>query len=181
MAPKNEKILDNTQHTLTDYYKILNVTFGASETEIKKRFRKLATIHHPDKNGGSIKSEETFKALLNAYETLSNKESRAIYDLEHKRHFREPKSETKNQNSTSPNTKHEQPKQPPQRNREYQKTEQSSPKVNYSFWILVVILVLFYLYNANKTTTTGNPKADQQLEDQQPENRPQSGELDFNK
>lgn len=180
MAPNNGQILDKTKHTLTDYYKILNVTFGASETEIKKRFRKLATIHHPDKNGGSIKSEEAFKVLLNAYETLSNKESRAIYDLKYKRHFREPKSETKNQNSTNSNTKHEQPKQPP-RNREYQKTEKTNPKVNYSFWIIVVILVLFYLYNANKTTTTGNPKADQQLEVQQPENRPQSGELDFNK
>ena len=75
-------------------------------TEIKKRFRKLATIHHPDKNGGSIKSEETFKVLLNAYETLSNKESRAIYDSNYKHHFRQPKSETKNQNSTSYNTKH---------------------------------------------------------------------------
>jgi hypothetical protein len=154
---------------LTDYYKILNVTFGASETEIKKRFRKLATIHHPDKNGGSIKSEETFKVLLNAYETLSNKQ-----------HFQQTKSETTNKNSTSSNTKHKHPKQPP-RNREYQKTEKTNPKVNYSFWIIVVILVLFYLYNANKTTTTGNPKADQQLEVQQPENRPQSGELDFNK
>ena len=166
---------------MTDYYKILNVTFGASETEIKKRFRKLATIHHPDKNGGSIKSEETFKALLNAYETLSNKDSRAIYDLEYKRHFWQPKSETKNQNSTSTNTKHEQPKQSSQRNREYQKTEKANPKVNYSFWVIALILVLLYLYNANKTTTTGNPKADQQLEVQQPENRPQSGELDFNK
>ena len=166
---------------MTDYYKILNVTFGASEIEIKKRFRKLATIHHPDKNGGSIKSEEAFKVLLNAYETLSNKESRAIYDLKYMQYFRQMKSETKNQNNTSSNTKHEQPKQPPQRNREYQKTEKSSPKVNYSFWIIVVILVLFYLYNSNKTTTTGNPKADQQLEVQKPENRPQSGELDFNK
>lgn len=166
---------------MTDYYKILNVTFGASDTEIKKGFRKLATIHHPDKNGGSIKSEETFKVLLNAYETLSNKESRAIYDLEYKQHFRQPKSETTNQNSTSSNTKHEQPKQSSQRNREYQRPEKTNPKVNYSFWVIVVILVLLYLYNANKTTTTGNPKADQQLEDQQPENRPQSGELDFNK
>lgn len=181
MAPKNGQILDKTKHTLTDYYKILNLTFGASETEIKKRFRKLATIHHPDKNGGSVKSEETFKVLLNAYETLSNKESRAIYDLKYKQHFRQPKSEMKKQNSTSTNTKYEQPKQPSQRNREYQKKDKTNPKVNYSFWVIIVILVIFYLYNTNNTTTTGNPKADQQLEVQQSENRPQSGELDFNK
>ena len=45
-----------TQQTLTDYYKILNLTLEASESEIKKSFRKLATIYHPDKNGGSKKA-----------------------------------------------------------------------------------------------------------------------------
>ena len=153
--------------------------FGASETEIKKRFRKLATIHHPDKNNGSKKSEETFKVILNAYETLSDKEKRAIYDIKYKQHFQKPKSETTNQNNT--NTKQEEPKQPPPRNREYQKTEKTKSKVNYGFWVVVVLLALLYLYNTNKTTTTGNPKADQQIEEQKPENRPQSGEINFKK
>ncbi len=157
----------------------MNVPFGASETEIKKRFRKLATIHHPDKNGGSIKSEETFKVILNAYETLSDKEKRTIYDLKYKQQFQQHKSETTNQNNT--NAKQKEPKKPTPRNQEYQKTEKTKPKVNYSFWVVVVLLALLYLYNANKTTTTGNTKADKQLEEQNPENRPQSGELDFNK
>jgi len=157
----------------------LNVTFGASETEIKKRFRKLATIHHPDKNGGSKNSEETFKTILNAYETLSHKKNRENYDLKYRQHFQQPKTETTNQNNKNSNTKHEQTKQPPPRNREYQKAEK--PKVNYSFLVVVVLLALLYLYNANKTTTTGNTKADKQLEEQEPEKRPQSGELDFNK
>lgn len=157
----------------------MNLPFGASGTEIKKRFRKLATIHHPDKNGGSKKSEETFKVILNAYETLSDKEKRAIYDIKYKQHFQKSKSETTSQHNR--NTKQEESKQPPPRNREYQKTEKAKPKVNYSFWVVVVLLALFYLYNANKTTTTGNTKADKQLEEQKPENRPQSGELDFNK
>lgn len=165
--------------TLTDYYKLLNVPFGASETEIKKRFRQLAIIHHPDKNGGSKKSEEIFKLILNAYETLSDKEKRATYDIKYKQHFQKAKSETTNQNNTY--TKQEKPKQPPQSNRDYAKTEKSKPKVNYIFWVVIVSLVILYLYNANKTTTTGNLKADQQLEEQKPENRPQSGELDFNK
>ena len=164
---------------MTDHYKTLDVTFGASETEIKKRFRKLATIHHPDKNGGSKKSEETFRVILNAYETLSDKEKRTIYDLKYKQHFQLPKSETTNQNNT--NAKQEEPKKEPPRNREYQKNEKTKPKVNYSFWVVVVLLTMLYLYYANKTTTTGNIKADKQLEEQKPENRPQSGELDFNK
>jgi len=37
------------------------------------------------------------------------------------------------------------------------------------------------LYNANKTTTTGNTKADKQLEEQEHEKRPQSGEINFDK
>lgn len=157
----------------------MNIRFEASETEIKKRFRKLATIHHPDKNGGSKKSEETFKLILNAYETLSDKEKREIYDIKYKHYFQKPKSETTSQYNT--NTKQEESKQPLPRKREYQKTEKTKPKVNYSFWLLLVLLALIYLYNANKTTTTGNTKADKQLEEQKPENRPQSGELDFNK
>jgi curved DNA-binding protein CbpA len=170
-----------TQQTLKDYYKILNVTFGASEAEIKKRFRKLATIHHPDKNGGSKKSEETFKEILNAYETLSNKKNREIYDLKYRQHFQQSKTETPSQNRTNTNAKQEEPRQSPPRNREYQNHEKSKPNANYSFWIIVVLLALLYFfYNANKTTT-GNTKADKQLEEQGPENRPQSGELDFNK
>lgn len=164
---------------MTDYYNILNVTFGASETEIKKRFRKLAIIHHPDKNGGSKKSEETFKVILNAYEILSNKENRAIYDLKYKQHFQQTKSEKTNQNSA--NTKQEQPKQTPPRNKEYQQTRTTKTKVNYSLWITIVLVVLFYLYNACKTVTKVNTKAEQKIEEQKPENRPQSGELDFNK
>jgi curved DNA-binding protein CbpA len=164
---------------MTDHYKILNVPFGASETEIKKRFRKLATIHHPDKNGGSKKSEETFKLILNSFETLFDRDKRTIYDLKYNQHFQQPKSEKTSQNNTY--AKQEEPKKPPPRNREYQKTENTKPKINYIFWVIVVLLTFLYLYNTNKTTTTGNPKADQQLEEQKPVNRPQSGELNFNK
>lgn len=166
---------------MIDYYKILNVTLGTSETEIKKQFRKLATIHHPDKNGGSKKAEETFKTILNAYETLSNREKRAIYDIKYKQHFQQQKKATTSQNNSK--TNYERPKQSSTRNREYQKRENTKPKpkVNYGLWIILVLLALLYLYNSNKTTTTGNTKADQYLKEQKPENRPQSGEIDFNK
>ena len=151
--------------------------FGASEAEIKKRFRKLATIHHPDKNGGSKLSEETFKAILSAYETLSDKKKRCIYDVKYKQNFQKYKSETTNQNNS--NSKQDEPKQPSPRKKEYQK--KTNPKVIYIFWFIVILLALLYLFNTNKITTTGNTKADQQLEELKPENRPHSGELDFNK
>jgi molecular chaperone DnaJ len=60
-----------------DYYKILGVSKGASETEIKKAFRKLAHQHHPDKAGGN---EAKFKEINEAYQVLSDKTKRLNYD-----------------------------------------------------------------------------------------------------
>lgn len=163
---------------MTDYYKILSLTFGASDTEIKKQYRKLASIYHPDKNGGSKKSEEAFKVIVNAYQTLSNKQSRAIYDLKYKQHFERPNSERNNH--YNPNDKQEYSKYSSPRNREYQETQHKKSKTNYSFfWVILLILVLIYIFNSNKSTTTGNPKADEQLEQQNKQERPESGELDF--
>lgn len=62
-----------------DYYKILGITKNASEDEIKKAYRKLALKWHPDKNK-SKGAEEKFKELAEAYEVLSDKRKREIYD-----------------------------------------------------------------------------------------------------
>ena len=62
---------------MKDYYKILGISSGASQDEIKKAYRKLAHKHHPDKNGGS---EERFKEINEAYQVLSDKEKRSQYD-----------------------------------------------------------------------------------------------------
>ena len=53
--------------------------------------------------------------------------------------------------------------------------------MNYAFGLVLVLLVLIYLYNTNKKMTVENPKVNQQLEEQKTENRPLSGELNFNK
>lgn len=55
-----------------DYYKILGVEKDADDTQIKKAYRKLAIIHHPDKNPDDPKAEERFKDVGEAYETLSD-------------------------------------------------------------------------------------------------------------
>ncbi|MEX2013951.1 MAG: DnaJ C-terminal domain-containing protein [Parcubacteria group bacterium] len=62
---------------MKDYYKILGVNKDASEEEIKKAFRKLAHVHHPDKSGGN---EAKFKEASEAYAVLSDKNKRAQYD-----------------------------------------------------------------------------------------------------
>ena len=63
-----------------DYYKILGLSSrGASEEDIKKAYRKMALKYHPDKNK-SAGAEEKFKEIAEAYEVLSDKKKREIYD-----------------------------------------------------------------------------------------------------
>ena len=63
-----------------DYYEVLGVERGASETEVKRAFRSLARELHPDVNAHDPEAEEKFKAAAEAYEVLSDPEQRATYD-----------------------------------------------------------------------------------------------------
>lgn len=62
-----------------DYYKILGINRNATDDDIKKAYRKLALKYHPDKNKAAG-AEEKFKEIAEAYEVLSDKKKRDIYD-----------------------------------------------------------------------------------------------------
>ncbi|MFN3405772.1 MAG: J domain-containing protein [Cytophagaceae bacterium] len=62
-------------------YQILGVHSTATAEEIKAAYKKLAKQFHPDKHQGSLFHEEQFKAINQAYQTLSDPEKRKRYDL----------------------------------------------------------------------------------------------------
>lgn len=62
------------------YYNLLGVAKGASGKEIRAAFRRRARQYHPDVNPGDAKSEEKFKEINEAYQVLSDPESRNKYD-----------------------------------------------------------------------------------------------------
>ena len=63
-----------------DFYRVLSVAEKASQEEIKKAYRKLAKIHHPDANLGNNKAAERFKDIGEAYSVLGDPGKRKQYD-----------------------------------------------------------------------------------------------------
>ncbi len=67
-----------------NFYHILHVSTQATAKEIKAAYRRLAKMWHPDRNQGSKASEEKFKEILHAYETLSDPTKKKLYDFKFK-------------------------------------------------------------------------------------------------
>ena len=65
---------------MRDYYEILGVGRDADADGVKKAYRKLALMYHPDRNGGDKDAEAKFKEATEAYEILRDPDKRAAYD-----------------------------------------------------------------------------------------------------
>ncbi|KAE8453957.1 hypothetical protein EG329_007733 [Mollisiaceae sp. DMI_Dod_QoI] len=63
-----------------DFYKLLGIDKHASEKDIKRAYRTLSKKYHPDKNPGDESAKQKFVEVAEAYEALSDPESRKIYD-----------------------------------------------------------------------------------------------------
>src|SRR5947209_19874976 len=63
-----------------DYYKTLGIGRDASDEDIRKAYRRLARKYHPDLNPGDKAAEDRFKSVQEAYDILSDKKKRQMYD-----------------------------------------------------------------------------------------------------
>lgn len=64
-----------------DYYKILGVSKSATDDEIKRAYKKQALKWHPDRNAGNTEeASQKFKEISEAFEVLSDKQKRTIFD-----------------------------------------------------------------------------------------------------
>lgn len=66
---------------MKNYYSLLGIDSSATKSEVKKNYRLLATKFHPDKNPDSSAATK-FIEITEAYNVLSDKKSRAQYDLQ---------------------------------------------------------------------------------------------------
>ncbi|KAG6816205.1 hypothetical protein H0H87_007754 [Tephrocybe sp. NHM501043] len=84
-----------TEDGIPDYYELLEVDENATTDEIKRSFRRLALIHHPDKNKDDVEgATKRFASLQQAYEVLSDEQERAWYDSHKASLVPEPDAET---------------------------------------------------------------------------------------
>jgi molecular chaperone DnaJ len=65
--------------TQRDYYEVLGISRGADEVDIKRAFRRLARDVHPDVSQAAD-AQEQFREVVEAYEVLSKRETRELYD-----------------------------------------------------------------------------------------------------
>jgi molecular chaperone DnaJ len=63
-----------------DYYQTLGVQKNAAAEDLKKAYRKLAMMYHPDRNSGDSAAEHKFKEISEAYDVLKDADKRAAYD-----------------------------------------------------------------------------------------------------
>ena len=63
-----------------DYYDVLGVSKSASDSELKKAFKKLAMKYHPDRNPDDDSAAEKFKEAAEAYDVLSDPQKKSTND-----------------------------------------------------------------------------------------------------
>lgn len=92
---------------MKDYYKILEVTTDATQDYIKKAFRRLAKKYHPDRNINNDNALRKFQEVNEAYEVLSNEDSRKKYAQEMFKQSNSKETNSKNKNDSNEKEKYQ--------------------------------------------------------------------------
>jgi curved DNA-binding protein CbpA len=82
---------------MKDYYKILEVPRNAAQDEIKRAYRRLALLYHPDRNS-SLHAQTLIQEINLAYDVIGDVKKRAAYDLRLKNYKTYQSSNTRTQN-----------------------------------------------------------------------------------
>lgn len=141
-----------------NYYAILGCKVDSTPEQIKAQYRKLVALHHPDKNFGSLESENKFKLILEAYEVLSDPITRRKHDIHIQTtpinanvdHIKSPKDNLAN-----------------------------IYKLDLLVYGLLIIITVFALIKFTKTTDNSVKNAT--IKEQNKAERPHTGEIDFTK
>ncbi|KAK0204621.1 DnaJ domain-containing protein [Desarmillaria ectypa] len=81
MGAGESTVRNDQADEVVDYYQLLEVDENATADELKRSFRRLALVHHPDKNTNDVEgATKRFAAMQQAYEVLSDEQERAWYD-----------------------------------------------------------------------------------------------------
>lgn len=95
---------------MKDYYKLLELNFGATTSDIKSAYRRLAKKYHPDLHFEDKIFEDKFKEINEAYAILIDKEKKNIYDINYQKNYNRQNTSS---NSNANNSKKEEPKKDP--------------------------------------------------------------------
>lgn len=162
---------------MKNYYEILQIKNFATDGEIKKSFRQLAIKYHPDKNKGRKDFEEKFKEIANAYEILTDPIKKRDFD------FRLSQHDQNKRTTGTTRTNYSEPKQTTNTKSQKEEKKEEGSKASI-FWIIAIVIFIIYLIsssNSDNETTTGNTKADKELEKKENAKKPRTGEIDFKK
>ena len=114
---------------MKDYYKSLELRFGATSTDIKTAYRRLAKKYHPDLHFGNKLFEEKFKEINEAYSILNDKAKKDIYDINYQKSKYRQSTNNNSSNSTNNSEKKEQKQEPNSEPKtKYQNTTKEKPK-----------------------------------------------------
>jgi uncharacterized protein (TIGR02145 family) len=140
---------------MKNYYYILGIHSAATESEIKKAYRKLSLKFHPDKNDGDKFFEDRFKEINEAYENLIIPEKRKVYD--------EILNEQENQEEQTRQEQRDQVQKNQEEHRRHGQSEHEQKRliakfVRPFFFIALVSVVccifIFYFFQSRKSRST---------------------------